>query len=197
MPLPPPIYVCLNEKNRFRTIWFLFYLLITIFLTNFVHDAAKENLCIVCNIQMAFRRLPAFLMGMYMSPYIMSSKKVHLEIMACCTLLGYIVFHLLMCIYEWWLYVPLLLVICCYLIRIMENSIFDKLILWLGGASLESYITNVETKAIMPSILEKFRYQSIFVGNYLGYILVIMVGLTLTYLCHRVSNQINKIFIRH
>lgn len=193
--ITPPIFACLKEENKYRVVWLLFYLLVTIYLTNFMHNSIREDICIVCNVQMAFRRLPAFLLGMYMEPYIMNGRKIHLSILICFTIAGYLVFHILLPIYDWWLYVPFLLMGCCYLIRIIEKSIFGKLISWMGQASLESYITNVETKAVMPSILENLRYQTILVGNYLGYALVIVIGLILTYFCHCVCNQINKKFL--
>ena len=61
-----------------------------------------------------------------------------------------------------------------------------------GGASLESYVTNIQTKAIMPSIMSSFSDTPLLSGHYFEYTLVIILGLLLTYYSHNLSKIITQ-----
>ena len=56
-----------------------------------------------------------------------------------------------------------------------------------GGVSLESYVTNIQTKDIMPSVMSCLCDESILYGHYFDYALVIIIGLFLAHYCNKIS----------
>ncbi len=191
--LTPFLFVMMRINGTTRHIVFFFTILLIIVLT-LGADAVKENTSIIYNVRWTFKRLPGFLLGLYLAPYIMQGKKIHALVLVGITLIGFLVFNIVLTsTYGWWFYVPFICITCCYMIKyLLESTIVNTFLLFIGGASLESYLTNIGTKAIMPSILFPYRGHPIFSGFYLDYILIIVIGLFLTYFSHKLSKIISQ-----
>lgn len=62
--------------------------------------------------------------------------------------------------------------------------------LWLGVASLESYLTNIGIKALMPLYINSWKNNPIFYGHYIDYLFVIILGLFFTYVSSNISKTL-------
>ncbi len=147
---------------------------------------------ITINLQGAFKRTVSFIIGMCLAPYIMKGIKVNSFYVIGVSAFGCILFHFLMkeVFYSWLYVLPLLIVLCIVFEKLPKKSRLNIFFLWLGAASLESYLANVGIKALMPSYLDSWINSPIFSGHYLDYTLVIIVGFILTYIVHGFSNAV-------
>ena len=79
----------------------------------------------------------------------------------------------------------------CWVNRI---GAIDKVFCFMGGLSLESYLTNI----YLPDLLRYVHLGALEYGNYLKYILVVLLGIPLAYCINRISaNLVNRIAIRN
>lgn len=190
--IAPFMFVCLKTQDRYRHIVFFVLLVLTIVIVNTGNVDVKDNTSILYNIKWAFKRFPGFLLGMYLAPYILSKKKIHIVKLLGMTAIGFLLFNTVFSsVYGWWLYVPLICLVCSYFVKLLlDETVINSFLKWMGGASLESYVTNIQTKAIMPSIMSSFSDKPLLYGHYFDYTLVIILGLFLTYYCHNLSKLI-------
>lgn len=195
-PLAPLLYrACELSRNR-TVIAFTLIILILIITHIPVEKTGELTNSVILNLQGAFKRTVSFVFGMYIAPYVKQGYKLNALYIIGASALSCVLFHLLMKeVFYAWLYVlPLLIVFCYILERIPEKSIINVFLFWIGAASLESYLTNVGIRALMPLYISPWSGNPLFGGHYLDYALVIVLGLIMSYLTHVMSNLVtNKI----
>ena len=193
-PLAPFIYRILNDSRRTLTAIILIVLCLAITHISIINisDLASS---VIENLKGAFKHIVSFIIGMYLAPYVKQNIRINALCVIAVSALGCILFHFLMKdIYYSWLYVfPTLIVLSSFLEHIPDNSKINGFFLWLGVASLESYLANVGIKALMPLFLYKWIDHQIFTGHYLDYSLVIISGFILTYTSNNLSKRIAAI----
>ena len=74
---------------------------------------------------------------------------------------------------------------------VKTKCVLHRFILFMGTISLESYLANV----FVTYALEEFDFQPLGIwaeGNYLFYLLVIIIGMTIAVYANRFSNYLTK-----
>ena len=195
-PLAPLLYRTF-ELSRSRTVIAISLVALILIITHIpVEKTGDLANSIILNLQGTFKRTVSFVMGMYIAPYVKQGIKANALYIIVASAQGCLLFHFLMKeVFYVWLYVlPLLIVLCYILERLPEKSIANVFLLWIGAASLESYLTNVGIRALMPLYISPWSGNPLFGGHYLDYALVIVLGLIMSYLTHVMSNLVtNKI----
>jgi peptidoglycan/LPS O-acetylase OafA/YrhL len=195
-PLAPLLYRTF-ELSRSRTVIAISLVALILIITHIpVEKTGDLTNSIILNLQGTFKRTVSFVMGMYIAPYVKQGIKANALYIIVASAQGCLLFHFLMKeVFYVWLYVlPLLIVLCYILERLPEKSIANVFLLWIGAASLESYLTNVGIRALMPLYISPWSGNPLFGGHYLDYALVIVLGLIMSYLTHVMSNLVtNKI----
>lgn len=195
-----PLYLCtpfifkLFEKSRHRLVLLCILLLLLIALCNidFSFITIEKYPTMIDNCQWAIFRCMSFFIGMYMAPFIELKKSVNFYLISGSFLILYLIIHIIFPEFfmGWALVVP----ICIIFVLIIENAKsrwLTGLFTFLGGISLESYLTNINLNPIMNEIIIKYKIEgTIFTGHYLEYALVIIIGLTLSYL---INTSVKKI----
>ena len=188
-PLTPLFYQIFETFKR-RELVVITFIILLLLITHIPVGESDETMnSIITNLQWAFKRVVSFIIGMYLAPYIKHNLKINALLLIGTSALGCILFHFFFRnVFYAWLYVlPLLIIITILFKQIPHDSKINIFFLWLGAASLESYLANVGIKTLMPLFLYKWIDNPIFTGHYLDYTLVIIAGLCLTYIAHRVS----------
>ena len=192
-PLAPLLYRALNLSKNRAAIAIILIALILIITHIPVEKTGDLTNSIILNLQGAFKRTVCFIIGMYIAPYVKQGYKANALYILAIAALGCVLFHLLMKeVFYAWLYVlPILFAFCYILERISEKSIANIFLLWIGAASLESYLTNVGIRVIMPLYLSSWINNHIFSGHYLDYIFVIISGFGMTLITHSISQKVS------
>lgn len=192
-PLVPLLYRAFEHPRRSSLIAFLFILLIVTITHIPLDNTGDMTSAVLYNLQWAFKRVVSFIIGMNLAPYVKQGYRVNaIYVIGACAI-GCLLFHLFMKdVFYVWLYVlPILIVLCLFFKKVAETSTLNVAFIWFGGASLESYLSNIGIKALMPLYLENWIRYPIFHGHYLDYIFVIITGLSLAYISHRLSTKLS------
>lgn len=133
--IAPFMFACLKTQDKNRHLLFLILLVLTLVLVNTGNDDLKDNTSILYNVKWAFKRLPGFILGVYLAPYILSRKKISIVIFIGITGLGFLLFNtVLSSVYSWWFYVPLICLLCSYVINsLLRTSVINAVLTWMGG----------------------------------------------------------------
>ncbi|MBO7067796.1 MAG: acyltransferase [Bacteroidaceae bacterium] len=193
-PLAPPLFWGL-EHSKSRILVTIILIILVLFLTHIpVNDTGDVMNSIITNLQGAFKRAVSFIIGMYLAKYIRKGINVNALYVIGASALGCIFFHFTMkdVFYSWLYVLPILIVLSVVWKRVSEQSAINVFFIWLGGASLESYLANIGIKKLMPLYLREWIDSPIFIGHYLDYSIVIISGFILTYLAHRLSKEITS-----
>lgn len=197
--LATPILYRLVCLNKYGIIISVIISLIIVALCGFdpiIHDDIVHN--IAHNLCFAFKRSPAFIIGLSIAPYIMRGIKISVwEILLYSTVLLSLVIgaRLLykMPFWDGWTITPAIIIVLarfCSLLKKTPKT--NKFITWLGNASLESYITNGTQQVPARYVATLYSSSVIFTGCYLEYLFVISMGLFTTYILHKLSDMISK-----
>lgn len=86
--------------------------------------------------------------------------------------------------------VPLFVILPCLFFELSWTKSISRICGFMGNISLESYLTNV----FLPSFFVQAAWINVHPllnkGNWFGYFLVVVVGITLAWLVHQLSNKI-------
>lgn len=188
-----PFFFKIFEHSKNRALSAIILLVLILLITHIqIKTPSDLTNSILINLQWAFKRIVSFILGMYLAPYIKRGLRVNIFYIMGASAFGCVLFHFLMrdVFYSWLYVLPVLLLFCLFFDRLSEKSVSDIFFLWLGSASLESYLTNIGIKALMPLYLDKYLYLPLFAGHYLDYSFVIILGLCLTYITNKLSNKV-------
>lgn len=191
-PITPLLYWVLKHSSRRATTTILL-IVVLLLITNIpVNHTGDQTSYIIINLQGAFKRVVSFILGLYLAPYIKQGIRVNTLYVIGASALGCILFHFLAkdVFYAWLYILPILIPLCIIFEKTPEKSKLNIFFIWLGVASLESYLTNIGIKALMPLYLKTWIDNPIFYGHYLDYLFVIIVGLALTYFLNNISKTI-------
>lgn len=192
-PLAPLLFQGV-EHSKSRIFTTIILITVLLFITHFpVKDTDGVINTIIINLQWALKRGVNFIVGTYLAPYIKKGVKVNILFVIGLSALGCILFHFLMKdVFYAWLYVlPILIILCMLFEELPQESKPNIFFLWLGAASLESYLTNVGVKALMPLYHGSWINYPSFYSHYLDYLFVIIAGLCLTYITHIISQKVS------
>ena len=150
----------------------------------------NSSTSILHNTQMAFSRVPSFIVGMTIGRNCKEGKQLSTSHTLLFCLIS-IVISLLVGVWRClWLIVPIMLYIFIFLIKLSENSWIAKSLYLLGSISLESYLTNLTLKSILGTLIPAYFTCPLFYGRYLEYCIVIVAGLFLANYVHIIAQKI-------
>ena len=190
--IAPLLYKFLYKNNYRIIICAMLIVLLTLLCSIPIGGYSDISGNILNNMQWAFKRCAGFIMGMTFGPYIKQAKQINLLNIILISISMFIISRLFFKnIFIDWCLVPLVIVLMCYiLMNLNQSDMLYKFISWLGLASLESYLANVGVKAAIGDAVSKLGNCFIFKGHYFDYLLVVIIGLIITYFGHKISQKI-------
>lgn len=138
-------------------------------------------------------RICFFFLGFGFAPYIEKGTTIRwFPLLACMALL-----YLICSIVPWLdffpkyiIYIPFFVILPCIFFGIHRMEKLNTVWRFMGKISLESYLSNVFLPAFFIRAAWIKGYPLLSKGNWIGYLLVIVVGITLAWLVHLLSNKI-------
>lgn len=137
------------------------------------------------NVQFAIIRVPIFVLGMYLGPQILEGKRLGNKTI----LLSFVLAGVIMgitrkpCPSYFFLVLPILYILTSLLNTTYSINKCNKVLCFFGAISLESYMLNTCLPKYLHSIMDEFHISDY--GNYLFYILVLVVGLALSVIVNK------------
>lgn len=153
---------------------------------------------ILHNLQWAFSRIPSFIVGMYLAPFIKNKYECKVTT-STIALIGLLLLYAFVnwmtnanISLHWCLVLPLCLCFALVLDKIKTSNVF-RFITWVGIVSLESYLANIYLCGTIKDITSQLPQEyTIFHGRYFEYALIIAIGLILSYAVHTLSARLSK-----
>lgn len=177
-----------SDRNRIYRLLLVvsFCLFIGLFKLNSVREYS-----LVYNIQFALARIPIFVFGMFLGPYIAKEYKIKHTVF-CCVLLCFCAL-LLKCLspkmpMSIFFAIPTIILLCLVFSR--ENKYINNITNFMGGISLESYLFNGTLPFFIVNHPCVIGNIDIFANNYLPYIIVIAVGTMLSVIVNKMSKSV-------
>lgn len=192
------IYVRKNEKcSLYKTASIIILLLVV---CNLTIDGTSGNFHnVLYNLQWAFSRVPSFMIGMYIAPFVKRGISVNIVwvFLVVAGLLGlYLGVHRFISrdINMYWCLVPPLIVcLAWFLDKLAKDGRLFKFISWMGVVSLESYLANIYlggVGTVQDAISRLPLNDNILYGHYLEYFCVVLIGLFLSYIIHEMTEKL-------
>lgn len=141
------------------------------------------------NVQFAIIRVPVFVLGLYLGPQILEGKRLSNKTI----LLSFVLAGVMMgitrkpCPSYFFLVLPILYVLTSLLNTTYSINKCNKVLCFFGAISLESYMFNTCLPKYTHSIMAICNIQDY--GNYLFYILVLVIGFTLSVAVNRMTKR--------
>ncbi len=149
---------------------------------------------VVHNIQHAFKRSPSFVLGVAMTPYIKEHKNVDGLVVLAISITAYLLLKLLipLCDTSWILVWPVM-ILFLYALKYFDNGKIWLPATFMGGITLESFLTNTYVGYICRHYIGWENLGTIEYGHYLEYSVVILIGVSLAWLTNRLVITIRKV----
>lgn len=157
-------------------------------------DSVNDRLSIMGNIKFCLCRVPSYILGFFLAPYIMRSKKLNRPLLQCLLLL-----ILAICIKY---LAPINVCVACLLV--LSASLFLSQCLthspkWLiavfsfmGVISLESYLLNISLPRVTSLHNWSLGIVNLSYGNYCMYISTVIISIIIAVAVNRLSRKIIK-----
>ena len=188
-------------KNNNKTRWFV-AIIITALIISLCNIKIDNINCatnqVLRNMQWAFGRSVNFIVGMSIAPLVISNYRINGWIVIVCSLVLYICGRQIIVndlLSMWWTLVPLLIVIFSWVIDVICKTKYAvSFISWMGAVSLESYLANIYLCKLVKDVMSRFIGvgEGIFIGHYIEYLVIIILGLFLSAIVHYMSEKIKK-----
>lgn len=180
-----PFLYRLLYRGRYK--WHLLAAL-CILITFVCQDAYYDSMFYVSN---ACKRLPSFMIGMAIAEKVKEGKHVSVLPLSLISISVYLIttilFRGVFC--KWMVIVPITLIMC----NVIEKfKCLNKICVWFGVISLESYLTNIQFGDILNHKSWIICGIDLSYGHYLEYSAVLIIGIMVAYFAHSVSNKILK-----
>lgn len=187
--LAPLLYKVLDKKCK----WFyIFGNIALIMILCQVESGETVNDNILQNIQGALSRVPSFLIGMAIGQECQEKKQISSLWLFLLFLTGYFFMKTLPhgeC--AIWMVIPLMLYIIIVALKWTEQFLWiDKILIFMGTISLESYLMNISLNSLLKELISRYGNSNIFYGHYLQYSIVIFIGISVAYYINKFSKPI-------
>lgn len=181
--------------DKYRVITLVTLPLFIIILFNVDWEFSFQGTPVWHNIQWACRRIISFIIGLYIAPWVMNKKHI-------CSCICIIFFIALWCFarifftskYSLWLLEFPIIIIVVKLLDFCENGLLNRLFVWFGVLSLESYLANIYLCSILFSNQTILKLIDTYIHiDILIYMIIILVGTFIAYLTCKLSNILCKL----
>lgn len=164
--------------------------LLCIVISNLANNSPEPLMTVWGNIQYVVCRIPSFIIGVWIAPYIESRKVLKYPMLYACISAVLFVFSKLVHIEGACFTIAPILMLFMLIIR-YGGKTMNQINTFMGGISLESYLLNVtlpfflvrRTNWVIGDV--NFGY-----GNYLPYLSVVILGTIFAYFINMLSNRI-------
>ena len=182
--ITPFIYSLFQRLHRINSkfiSWFLFILLCSAISLCGYFDSSSD---LFNNFIFAFRRVPSFLLGLWLGPTIKIGAKIRFIILLLMLLLAVFitkVSHNHIAI-MWLLVLPIITLFIMFFSyrNFIISRLFNKITLFFGKISLESYLTNITVPIFISWAIILLDIEHFNKGNYLMYGISLIVGICLS-----------------
>lgn len=148
----------------------------------------SEDNGVLHNIQFVGQRVPSFILGMWLGPYVAKQKTIQPYFIIVLLLIMAVLMQLFLPkSISKGIFVSFPLIWMCTLIVPLTHDLFKKILVFFGDISLESYLFNVN--------LPVFFLRVPFLCNqpdYSRYIIALLLGTMLSYIVHMLVKQLNS-----
>lgn len=156
--------------------------------------SAFAFLLILCtNIQILHpSRLCFYFLGFGIAPYVKNGSNIRYIPLLACSILLYIICSFvpkLDFIPRYIFLVPVFIILPCVLFDTKWFGKTNSAWHFMGEISLESYLTNIFLPVVFVHAAWIHNHPILGYGNYIGYLLVIVVGIILSVLVHKLSDR--------
>ena len=186
--LAPTLYKKASRKGK------CFYVGVFIFVIMVLCKMPDEGVShtnVVQNMQFACGRMPSFMMGMAVAQECMDKNKVSVIWLLALAIAGVVLAKFFSLGFGTaWMIIPLMMWLFVVLLNLAETTWLDIALLFLGGISLESYLTNISINSALSAVIPDQLYSTVFYGKYLQYAIVVVAGLVLAYYIKKWSGVI-------
>ena len=149
--------------------------------------------CLVDNLRWAFKRTISFVVGMGIAPYVKQGRSMNLWVVFGLCGLSYFLVHRFIGkdVFMNWCKVPFLIVAFVFVLRhIHTNGFTFKFVYWMGFVSLESYLANIYLCGTVSDFSKRIGWND--AGYYMQYLVVILLGLILSWIVKQTSLMIQN-----
>lgn len=186
--LAPMLYKMFLSKGK----WFyLGVFILGIMVLCKMSNEGVSHTNVIQNIQFAFGRIPSFLIGMAIAYACKDKKTVSVIWLLVLAITGIVLAKVFsLGFLTAWMIIPFIMWLFVVLINLTVKTWINKALLFLGGISLESYLTNISINSVLGAVIPEHLYATIFYGKYLQYAIVIAAGLVLAHYIKKSSANI-------
>ncbi len=183
--LAPAVYLLMSGKYRWT--WCILVVIITVLCKIDAGTPNSHN--VLNNIQFAFSRVPAFILGMAVRKACKEKKTVSVVWLVALAMVGLTLAMIFRLGYGTaWMIIPLMLYVIDVIFEKTRNlSWIESSMTFLGRISLESYLTNIALGSLLSALIPVYISSPMFYGKYLQYSIVIVAGLLLAQAINRLS----------
>lgn len=177
--ISPLLYVLMTNRKKY--IYVLLIVSLIVFLSN-ISLENQSNSYIIYNMQGAFSRAPSFIIGMAIGQFCIDKTQLSISWLVILATIGAV-----LRIYSFtnctnWTVVPI--IIYC-LLNVRHIIRFDKILIFFGKISLESYLFNITINMLFCVLIPDYFSSPLFYGRWLEYFIVITLGTVLAYFTNR------------
>lgn len=149
--------------------------------------------CVVDNLRWAFQRTTNFVVGMAIAPYVKQEKRVNVVFVLGVCLLSFFFVHRFISkeLFMNWCKVPYLVMPSVLVLKYMNrNGFLYRFVCWMGIVSLESYLANIYLCGAVSDFARRAGWNDY--GCYAEYLVVIVLGMTISWGIHKMSGLISN-----
>ena len=190
--ITPPMYELLQKSGSKRIcvagIFMMFIILIC-----FMDFGHMRKDCIADNLRWAFQRTTSFVVGIAIAPYVKQEKRVNVVLVLGVCLLSFILVHRFISknVFMDWCKVPFLVMPFVLVLKYMNrNKFLYRFVSWMGIVSLESYLANIYLCGAVSDFAKRTGWNDY--GCYAEYLIVIVLGMTISWVIHKMSDLISN-----
>lgn len=188
-----PLLYKLLQKSGPKRIYVTILIMLFIILICFMDFEHMRKDYVVDNLRWAFKRTTNFVVGMAIAPYVKQEKRVNVVLVLGVCLLSFFLVH--RCIskelFMDWCKVPYLVMPSVLVLKYMNrNGFLYRFVCWMGIVSLESYLANIYLCGAVSDFAKRTGWNDY--GCYAEYLVVIVLGVTISWGIHKMSGLISN-----
>lgn len=188
--LTPSLYY-LFERTKYRLLLGFILIMLVLLLCSInirVDNASYNN--IIDNLQWAFRRTASFILGIAISPAIKKGMKINGMGVIICSVITLLVLKYCGLSHNWCLFPIIIVLSIVFLDNLSIDNLLNHFLCMIGMISLESYLYNGYVRYMFMDSSIYTCNSPVFLGHYLDYILIFILGTILAYITNKFSNKI-------
>lgn len=193
-----PLYIITPFIYKFSNNKFIMYIIIGIVLVACSIDIKVSNEIIekiIVNFQWAFSRIPSFIIGIIIAPFVRkeySISLINVIFLFSFSLLLFVFIHYFISdrVFMFWcLTLPITILISILIDCLYNYPFIYKFITWMGVISLESYLANIYLCKLFKKFYYSLEQNGLFYGHYIEYIFIGIIGILLASLINKLSQK--------